>query len=306
MPQIDRNNALDAKKVIEYFLQDEARRESVIDFIATAIEYANNLDDKNWNLNLDKNGQFVRFNTGREYCIELDKKNILILCNRNTLRDEVRNKHLHIIYRGHKGRQRVESEDIDEVPDCLQKTLGSIGCVIGNANITDYLGLLEQFNQEFIKDAILTPQSSTMKAAHSKGCIDYFSKVLNRQIPNPNPNKSLTEADFYKRQHQDIIKAKTLSTEQLKAKISKINEEPIQFCVLTLKYNRNPFLSEYIKRMANGTCQDCKQPAPFVSKHFNEPFLETHHVIPLSEGGFDRLDNLIALFPNCHRKRHFG
>jgi 5-methylcytosine-specific restriction protein A len=35
-------------------------------------------------------------------------------------------------------------------------------------------------------------------------------------------------------------------------------------------------------------------------------FLETHHVIPLSEGGGDTEGNVVALCPNHHREAHHG
>jgi len=35
-----------------------------------------------------------------------------------------------------------------------------------------------------------------------------------------------------------------------------------------------------------------------------KPYLETHHVVWLSKGGSDAVDNTVALCPNCHRKMH--
>lgn len=35
-------------------------------------------------------------------------------------------------------------------------------------------------------------------------------------------------------------------------------------------------------------------------------YLESHHVIPLSEGGLDALNNVTALCPNHHREAHYG
>ena len=50
-------------------------------------------------------------------------------------------------------------------------------------------------------------------------------------------------------------------------------------------------------------CQLCRQKAPF-SDNSGEPYLETHHIIWLSQGGDDSIDNTVALCPNCHRKMH--
>jgi 5-methylcytosine-specific restriction protein A len=73
--------------------------------------------------------------------------------------------------------------------------------------------------------------------------------------------------------------------------------------VATNQYERNPAVSELAKRRAGGKCQLCGGDAPF--RYINgEPYLETHHIIPLSEGGEDTVANTVALCPNCHRKMH--
>ncbi len=68
-------------------------------------------------------------------------------------------------------------------------------------------------------------------------------------------------------------------------------------------YDRNIYVSEYTKRRANGKCELCEERAPFNNKN-GEPYLESHHIIWLSKGGMDTLDNTVALCPNCHRKMH--
>ena len=68
-------------------------------------------------------------------------------------------------------------------------------------------------------------------------------------------------------------------------------------------YTRNPYVTELAKRRAKGYCQLCNNPAPFSDKDGN-PYLETHHVVWLSQGGEDTIENTVALCPNCHRKLH--
>jgi 5-methylcytosine-specific restriction protein A len=62
-------------------------------------------------------------------------------------------------------------------------------------------------------------------------------------------------------------------------------------------------VAELAKRRAQGICQLCDDPAPFVDKKGN-PFLETHHIVWLSKDGEDTIENTVALCPNCHRKMH--
>lgn len=68
-------------------------------------------------------------------------------------------------------------------------------------------------------------------------------------------------------------------------------------------FPRSPEISAYIKKQANGTCELCQQKAPFIKKN-GEPFLECHHIIWLSQQGEDKINNTVALCPNCHRKMH--
>lgn len=71
----------------------------------------------------------------------------------------------------------------------------------------------------------------------------------------------------------------------------------------TTVYIRNPYVAMYTKMLAKGKCDLCKQPAPFLTVK-SEPYLESHHVIWLSRGGWDVIENIVALCPNCHRKMH--
>jgi len=69
---------------------------------------------------------------------------------------------------------------------------------------------------------------------------------------------------------------------------------------------RNPNVVAEVLFRANGTCESCRQTAPFIRRTDYTPYLEVHHRTPLSENGDDSIENAIALCPNCHRKAHFG
>jgi hypothetical protein len=72
---------------------------------------------------------------------------------------------------------------------------------------------------------------------------------------------------------------------------------------ITNVYIRSPIIRKKVLHRAQGLCEFCQQEG-FVSNNDNI-YLETHHIIPLSENGSDTIDNLIALCPNDHRKSHF-
>lgn len=98
-------------------------------------------------------------------------------------------------------------------------------------------------------------------------------------------------------------KAKKLSTDELKKRALSVSKKPGTRKSETVQYERDEFISEYTKRIADGTCQLCHSKAPFLNKQ-NEPYLESHHIKWLSKGGEDTLENSIALCPNCHKKMH--
>lgn len=55
--------------------------------------------------------------------------------------------------------------------------------------------------------------------------------------------------------------------------------------------------NEVLVRQGYG-CYNCGHMLPAV-KHF-------HHKIPISKGGKNNIDNIIALCPNCHYAKHHG
>ncbi|EGR2355526.1 HNH endonuclease [Vibrio alginolyticus] len=76
--------------------------------------------------------------------------------------------------------------------------------------------------------------------------------------------------------------------------------------VETIVYSRSPEVVAETLERANGVCEKCGEDAPFNRKSDGSPYLEVHHIIPLSQSGLDLLSNTIALCPNCHRQAHFG
>lgn len=83
--KIDRSKKSDAQKVFETLLPDKKLGQIFSAFLVGAIERANSLNANNWNLNLDITGKFIRLNVGQEYCIEIDKDEVLIVCDKKIL-----------------------------------------------------------------------------------------------------------------------------------------------------------------------------------------------------------------------------
>jgi 5-methylcytosine-specific restriction protein A len=80
---------------------------------------------------------------------------------------------------------------------------------------------------------------------------------------------------------------------------------PGQVITTSTSYVRDPAVKLWVLKAADGVCEGCALPAPFMGDG-GFPYLEVHHVIPLSCHGSDRISNAAALCPNCHRRCHFG
>ena len=114
----------------------------------------------------------------------------------------------------------------------------------------------------------------------------------------------ISQEEFQASEEIKQKKAKQLSLEALhKAAISGSSSIPGSRLVITKEIIRNHNVIEYAKHLSNGFCSLCGAYAPFIDAS-GEPFLEIHHIIWLSEGGSDSIDNTVALCPNCHRKIH--
>jgi len=70
-------------------------------------------------------------------------------------------------------------------------------------------------------------------------------------------------------------------------------------------YYRDALVKAWVLQEAKGLCELCGTEATFVDA-FGNPYLEVHHIQPLSEDGPDTIENSVALCPNCHRKCHYS
>lgn len=69
-------------------------------------------------------------------------------------------------------------------------------------------------------------------------------------------------------------------------------------------FTRSIAVREQVLLRAQGTCEYCGQPG--FKTAAGSIFLETHHVIPLADGGPDQVWNVVGLCPNDHRLAHHG
>lgn len=81
-------------------------------------------------------------------------------------------------------------------------------------------------------------------------------------------------------------------------------QKPEQRDVSGQAYVRSSAVRSNVLLRAKGKCEWCGV-SGFVMAN-GSIYIETHHVIPFSEGGFDIESNVAALCPNHHREAHHG
>ena len=85
------------------------------------------------------------------------------------------------------------------------------------------------------------------------------------------------------------------------------NEEtnlPDKYTVTSEQFNRDPEIRRQARIRANGKCEFCGATG-FLMEN-GKIYIETHHVVPLFEGGLDIIRNVAALCPNHHKEAHFS
>lgn len=79
---------------------------------------------------------------------------------------------------------------------------------------------------------------------------------------------------------------------------------PAKTDVTVSVFKRDARVVAWVRAQAGGICELCDEAGPFLKD--GEPFLEVHHVVPLADGGFDSVENAVAICPNCHRRLHLS
>jgi hypothetical protein len=78
---------------------------------------------------------------------------------------------------------------------------------------------------------------------------------------------------------------------------------PERHSVTSNPFKRDEDVRRRVRQRAKGRCEHCGVDGMMEN---GKIYVETHHVIPLSEGGADADTNVVALCPNHHRQAHFA
>jgi len=124
---------------------------------------------------------------------------------------------------------------------------------------------------------------------------------------NELPQTAVSLATLRAEEANDLRDVQALCSKTRSAQLESAPKRPLErISILSYGFRRNPYIVAEALDRANGCCERCKNPAPFMKATDGSPYLEVHHLTPLSQGGEDSLNNVVALCPNCHRELHFG
>lgn len=81
-------------------------------------------------------------------------------------------------------------------------------------------------------------------------------------------------------------------------------EHPERVPATSTVFYRNAMVRKYVLKRANGRCEYCKNEGFLMLN--GERYLETHHILALSERGGDSVSNVIGLCACHHKQAHYG
>ncbi len=82
--------------------------------------------------------------------------------------------------------------------------------------------------------------------------------------------------------------------------------KPRTYRTTNCAFERDPDVVAIARLRAQGRCEALGCAHALFLDADGLPFLEVHHIVPLSEGGEDRPENVAALCPSHHREAHHG
>lgn len=97
-----------------------------------------------------------------------------------------------------------------------------------------------------------------------------------------------------------------LTDEELMSRVKAANPKPAGRLTSTTVYDRDPAIIAFARRRSGYKCEvpGCEYEG-FV-KDDGGQYIETHHIVPLSEKGEDSAHNVAAVCPNCHSALHYS
>ena len=159
----------------------------------------------------------------------------------------------------------------------------------------------KKLDTEIRKSPKFVEENEATNKTHSNA-LDLYARYL--QFLKFKELDVTSKTEFERKFQEKFDKAQKKSLTELSKKIKeKKSKSARERTVYETVYERDADVAAYVKNRAKGICDLCGQPAPFI-KDDGSPYLESHHIVWLSNGGEDSEMNAVSLCPNCHRKMH--
>ena len=167
--------------LLKKLIPDRVIRKEISDHLSEYIILAGNLNNNNWNLNLDSNGKYIRFHVGTLLVLEITKKKLLLACMRQYI------EHLNpdCTFRGYLGKKIIENRNIDKIPDYCTAVPNSIGIIFNLSAQSVRTDILSEPVHDFIRKAQATTIVRKLKRVHSSGAIEFLNEFTNLNLQNP-------------------------------------------------------------------------------------------------------------------------
>jgi 5-methylcytosine-specific restriction protein A len=117
---------------------------------------------------------------------------------------------------------------------------------------------------------------------------------------------SLKVSHSHEEDFQKAVSASLSDRAGRKKRLTASSPKPTQRVLVQKVFVRNADVVAEVLERADGRCEQCGKPAPFLRAKDKRPYLEVHHKITLASGGDDTVANAVAVCPNCHREAHHG
>lgn len=135
-----------------------------------------------------------------------------------------------------------------------------------------------------------------------------FARLWDKPIASATVWNAKTTAQKSIETADRLAKTKTLPELEraVAARMKQMAAKPTKKRATATVFERDPWLVALRKARAGNQCEvpDCPYP-PFLSKN-GILYCEVHHIVPLSDGGSDTLENTICLCPAHHVEAHRG
>ncbi len=137
--------------------------------------------------------------------------------------------------------------------------------------------------------------------------LQYAEQIKNLTIYNTNHASEIVNEDL---EYEAIMQAAEYPDLESNDFIRQNEREPVKVVNTQTTYKRDAGLAKTVLVRSDYKCLLNETHTTFTSKD-GHPYIEAHHLIPMSaqkdfDTNIDRVENIVALCPNCHKAIHYG